>query len=147
MRTIRTKQRVESVSVSSKIVFFCDGNEGWWPCKNKRREKVLGYPQSQHESPALNCPLKRSAEFTPLPLHCEQRTAPAQLHSTIQIYPNPNRLHAFSTLYFQQPAYHFLHNQSKSCCWVLCFHYFFQPIGIKKTKVSASNISNIYQHK
>ena len=38
MLTIRTKQCVESVSVSCKIVFFCDGNEGWWPCKKKEGE-------------------------------------------------------------------------------------------------------------
>jgi hypothetical protein len=35
---------------------------GPWPAMST-------YPQSQHESPALNRPLKRSAEFTPLPLH------------------------------------------------------------------------------
>ena len=41
--------------------------------KQKQEEEVTGssYPQSQHESPALNCPLKMSTEFTPLPLHCE----------------------------------------------------------------------------
>ena len=41
--------------------------------KQKQKQEVTGssYPQSQHESPALNCPLKMSTEFTPLPLHCE----------------------------------------------------------------------------
>lgn len=37
---------------------------------------MFRYPQSQHVSPALNCPLKISTEFTPLPLHWEHRTAP-----------------------------------------------------------------------
>jgi len=32
--------------------------------------------QSQQVAPALNRPLKWSTEFTPLPLHCEQRTIP-----------------------------------------------------------------------
>lgn len=47
--------------------------------KKERKKGITGsnYPQSQHESPALNCPLKRSTEFTALPLHCEHRTAPA----------------------------------------------------------------------
>jgi hypothetical protein len=54
-----------------------------WPnnktLEKKKKTKAINesnYPQSQHESPALNCPLKRSTELTPLPLHCEHRTAP-----------------------------------------------------------------------
>jgi hypothetical protein len=51
----------------------------WQKKKNKKEIGVTGsnYPQSQHNSPALNCPLKKSTEFTPLPLHCEHRIAPA----------------------------------------------------------------------
>lgn len=56
--------------------------------KNYWKEKGV-YPQSQHDSPALNWPSNTSPELIPLPLHWEHKTAPIK---------NKNKNHASAFL-------------------------------------------------